>query len=368
MISNIWRILVSIFDLNSHARFLQQKPLIDVVFISNMRDQEDRKRFLGKKVPSSGHFDGPRINIDGIQARVRSIDCTAEEMLTTKGRKKAKKQFIDAVQWAVDRDVKVILLAASTKRLFGRGGEKLRKLFPDIVFTIGDNGTSLVLHNDVFNFLKKIKLNKVDNKILVIGPYGILGEAVTRSLVNFGYNVIGMGTNKAGLKKVSEDYKIVTHESFSKISDINLVVACTHSQDAKLTADIVYQIKRENQKLYVIDVAEPSNITKEEYMKCRNTVIRQDAGNAYSKRLNYVLGFFSYSLFRLSKGVVFGCFAESIALFHAIRNEESNMVNELNLFHVNDKAMDFITEQFLDLGFISPEPRNYGKRVKELGK
>ena len=363
MISKLWQLLSCAADVNSHIRTLQGRSVVDVVFITNMRDEVDRKRFLGRSKPATGHFNGPRISIKGINARVRSIDSTAEEMLTTQGRRRAKQQFIAATRWAEQHGAKVILLAASTKRLFGRNGREIQEMFPDLVFTIGDNGTALVLLQEVFNQIKTASIDKAEGRVLVIGPYGILGSAVIDGLVHSGYQVIGMGGNKAGLQTIHEKYQIPVHETFNDISGVDLVIACTHSKDAMLTAKTVAQIKRPNSKLHVIDVAEPSNLTADEYRKCADKVIRQDAGNAYSKHLNYVLGYFSYKLFRLSQGVVFGCFAEALSLFYALEFENNEKVSKLNHFHVDADGMSLVASYYDTLGFTTPKPRNYGTRI-----
>uniref|UniRef100_UPI0035AFCEAD hypothetical protein n=1 Tax=Chitinimonas sp. TaxID=1934313 RepID=UPI0035AFCEAD len=118
MLSNIWRFFVALFDLRAFARWLTGRPTVDVVFITNLRDEDERQRYFGNWVPSEGHANGPRIYLNGVAGRVRGIYVTAEEMLTKEGRRKAQAQFIAACEWAERKGAKVILLAASTKRLF----------------------------------------------------------------------------------------------------------------------------------------------------------------------------------------------------------------------------------------------------------
>jgi len=203
MLSNLWRFFVALCDLRALARILTGRPAIDVVFITNLRDEAERRRYFRGWVPPLGHAAGPRMYLKGVAARVRGIYVTAEEMLTKEGRKKAKQQFIAATEWAERRGARVILLAASTKRLFGRDGAELKKRFPHLLFTIGDNGTAQMLRADVFRALKESRLKPGCAKVLVIGPYGILGSCMTRELVRAGYEVIGYGHNESALAEVA---------------------------------------------------------------------------------------------------------------------------------------------------------------------
>ena len=133
-LSMTWRFFVAVCDWRTHLRVITGRPAIDVVFITNMRDRIDRKKFLGRFRPECGHFNGPRYWFHGISGRTRALDVTARELMNPKIRKEAKKKFLNAVQWAGEYGAKVILLAAGTKRLFGRDGAELKELFPDLIF------------------------------------------------------------------------------------------------------------------------------------------------------------------------------------------------------------------------------------------
>ena len=86
------------------------RPILDVAFVTNMRDEIDRKRFLGKWHPPSGHCIGPSCYLGDIMGRTLVIDSLTEDLLSSHGRKKAKGQFISAVQRAQQSGAKVILL------------------------------------------------------------------------------------------------------------------------------------------------------------------------------------------------------------------------------------------------------------------
>jgi predicted amino acid dehydrogenase len=364
MLSNIWRFLLALFDLRALARLLTGQPALDVVFVTNLRDEAERRRFFGGWAPPEGHADGPRVYLHGVAGRVRGIYVTAEEMLTREGRRKARQQFIAATEWAEQRGARVVLLAASTKRLFGRDGAELKRRFPHLLFTIGDNGTAQMLRADVFRALAHACLRPGEARVMVIGPYGILGERMTRELVKAGYEVVGYGTNAAALTETAEKHGIQVRTDIDAVGKVDAVVACTHSAAAKLTHLCVARLRRANRKLLVVDVAEPANLEQEVYQRCEDVVVRQDAGNAYSRGLRYVLGPLSWRKLMLSRGVVFGCFAEALTLYHAIYHRAQLNLAAEDWFVVDDAHMELVRAAFDEVGFTAPTPRCFGKAVR----
>jgi len=363
MLSNLWRFFVALFDFRAMARVLTGRPAIDVVFVTNLRDEADRYRYFRGLVPPLGHAAGPRMYLKGVAARVRGIYVTAEEMLTKDGRKKAKQQFIAATEWAEQRGARVILLAASTKRLFGRDGAELKKRFPHLLFTIGDNGTAQMLRTDVFRALKESHLSPGKAKILVIGPYGILGTCITRELVQAGYEVIGYGHNETALAEVAGEFGIRTASTIAAVGKVDAVVACTHSTPSKLTPQCVDTLRRGNRKLLVVDVSEPANLDIDAYAQCRRVVVRQDAGNAFAPDLHYVLGPVSWKMIMLSRGTVFGCFAEAMTLFHSIHRKGDVALADRDWFQVTADGMETLGALFAKIGFTVPYPRCFGRPV-----
>lgn len=365
MMAGIWRFFVSLFDWRTACRKLTGRSLVDVVFITNMRDETDRKRYLGHWHPTSGHFNGPRYWLGDISGRTRALDITTAEMWTIKGRRRARELFISATRWAEQNGAKVILLAAGTKRLF-EGDElvDLKARFPKIIFTIGDNGTVLLLIRETLRALQEAGLKPCYSRIAVLGPYGFLGEIMTKTLKGLGYEIVGAGPNPGGLEYIAREYGITTCRTFSEVGKVDAVVACTHSPDVSLSAEGINSVRRSDKKLLVIDVAEPSNLRYEEYLKCKEFVVRQDAGNAYSSRLEYVLGAISYRMFRLTRGVTFGCFAEALSLASALR--KGDYVSKRDWMIVNDKNMELVTRMFERESFAIPSARCFGRPVKSF--
>lgn len=366
MLSNIWRFLLALFDWRTLLRAAAGRPTIDVVFITNLRDEPERKRFFGRLVPRLGHANGPRMHLNGVAGRVRGIFVTAEEMMTKEGRRLAKQQFIAATAWAERKGAKVVLLAASTKRLFGRDGHELKQRFPNLLFTIGDNGTANMLHQDIIRALTASALRPVGSRILVIGPYGILGTCVTRELTLAGYDVVGYGANEHALAEIAAEFGIPVASRIQDIGRVDAVVACTHSATAKLRPADIDSLRRSGRKLLVVDVAEPANLDIDAYAACRDVVVRQDAGNAWSEGLQYVLGPLSWSKLMLNRGVVFGCFAEAMSLYHAIHHRHRAALAERDWFQVDVTNMAHAEVVLADMGFSPPAPRCFGKPVNSF--
>lgn len=363
MLSNIWRFFLALVDWRTLLRVATGRPAVDVVFITNLRDEAERKRFFGRLVPRLGHANGPRMHLNGVAGRVRGIFVTAEDMLTKEGRRLAKQQFIAATEWAERKGARVILLAASTKRLFGRDGHELKRRFPNLLFTIGDNGTANMLHQDIIRALNAAALRPAGSRIMVIGPYGILGTCVTRELTLAGYDVVGYGANEHALAEVAAEFGITAASRVKDIGRVDAVVACTHSAAAKLSPADIDDLRRPGRKLLVMDVAEPANLDMAAYAACRDVVVRQDAGNAWSDRLSYVLGPLSWSKLMLNRGVVFGCFAEALSLYHAIHHRGRAALAERDWFVVDVTNMAYAEVVLADMGFAPPAPRCFGKPV-----
>jgi predicted amino acid dehydrogenase len=287
-------------------------------------------------------------------------------MSTESGRDQARKLFINACEWAEKKGARVILLAAGTKRLFEGRVEELKDHFPNLIFTIGDNGTTLILESETLEVLKRANLSR-RAKIAVLGPYGFLGERMLKALLFHGYNVVGIGANLKRLSEIKRKYNIPVFSSFHEATQVDAVVACTHSDKVRITADNVDFLRKIDKKLLVVDVAEPSNLKKSEFKKVADKVIRIDSGNAYSPKLKYVLGVISYKIIRLSQGVTFGCFAETLAIAKALR--QGKVMNGIDWFSVTDSNIEIVKNLFEESdgkGFQTPSPRSYGKLVKNF--
>ena len=356
--SRVWWFLVAMFDWRTLWRQIRGQPIVDVVFISNLRDEVDRDRSFGNRYPAEGHVNGPRYWFGNVAARIRVIDSTPKDLATSAGRKKAKEQFVSATGWAREHGARVVLLAAGTKRLFGEQASELKALFPDILFTIGDSGTTWLLRAETLRALHSAGLMPGASRVCVIGPTGFLGESVTELLVEHGYDVVGLCNSPDGVEKCG----IEAYSSFKEIGKVDAVVACTHADGVSLSPKTIGILRREGKRLLLVDPSEPANLRRSKYEECRDVVIRQDAGNAYSAKLEYVLGAVSYKMLRMTKGVVFGCFAEALVLASALLKSDIAVLRH-DWFAVSEENRQVVGELFRVNGFSIPSARCFGKPV-----
>lgn len=365
MLSTLWRAALAAADHRKALRLLTDRPGLDVAFITNIRDEAERRRFFPAGSPAHRHASGPRVYLGDVAGQVRGIPFTAAQMYDREDRKRAKKVFIDAVAWSQDQGARVVLLAASTKRLFGRDGAELRERFPELLFTIGDNGTAHLLCQDVARAIRRAGL--VRPRILVIGPYGILGAAVSHELQRQRHDVVGYGANASLLTQFWAETGINVTSDLEQAGHFDVVVACTHSAESKLDPATVERLRRPHRRLLVVDVAEPANLDAETLARCEGKVVRQDAGNGHSPHLKYVLGPLSWNKLHLSQGTVFGCFAEAMSLFHAVYSEHNPSALTRDWFEVSDSNMALVREAFQSLELGLPAPHCFGHLVSDFG-
>ena len=365
MLSTLWRAALAAADHRKAMRLLTDRPGLDVAFITNIRDEAERRRFFPAGSPAHRHASGPRIYLGDVAGQVRGIPFTAAQMVDREERKRAKKVFIDAVAWSQDQGARVVLLAASTKRLFGRDGAELRERFPELLFTIGDNGTAHLLCHDVARAIRRAGLLRP--RILVIGAYGILGSAVSRELQRQRHDVVGYGVNAGLLSRFWAETGIQVTSDLEHAGHFDVVVACTHSEESKLDPAAVDHLRRPHRRLLVVDVAEPANLDAETLARCAGKVVRQDAGNGHSPHLKYVLGPLSWNKLHLSQGTVFGCFAEAMSLFHAVYREHNPSALTRDWFEVTDGNMALVREAFQSLDLGLPAPHCFGRLVTDFG-
>jgi len=199
-----------------------------------------------------------------------------------------------------------------------------------------------------------------------MSAYGILGTVVTEHLLARRFDVTGFGENQKALAEMMEHYAIDVATHINDIGKVDVVIACTHNVNTRLNSEHVERLRKRNRKLLVIDVAEPANLDEQTYQLCRNRVIRQDAGNVYSPLLRYVLGGISSNMLNLLPNVVFGCFAESLALYHAIYHEHNHVLLNQDWFQVNSANRALIADAFESVSITCPNRTCFNKPVQSF--
>ncbi|HNX10705.1 MAG TPA: hypothetical protein PKI61_01025 [bacterium] len=301
-----------------------------VALISNCIDEGHHKAItdaLG--LPSAAGFKPMRYEFLGQEGIIIPLDFIASDLLapTTGSRTdaivKAKEKFVAAVKFAVSAHaVNTVLLAASTKRLFGDGKE-LKSLFPDVDFTIGDNGT-LISFCSLVGYLVELYNLKKDDQI-VIGGLGHLGKGIYFHLKSQGFNNMILVSQF----NFREDKAARVVKSYDQIPDgkTKLFLACAHTNPIS-RADIL-RIKAK--KMAMIDVAVPHGI-KANIIAGVEGVQRFDGGDYFLPRL--ICHFHPLLMGLQNQGDFYGCFLEATMIAFAKSGGNCDFRN-LDLFQIN---------------------------------
>lgn len=353
------RFLLVIFD---------RKGSLDMAMISNYRDLIDVRQFgfwSVKSLPDvlswvryvwEGKYKARLFMIGSLTESIGGDSATPETI------KRASDQFIKAVETAIGLGAKTILYAAATKRL--PIWDELNEKYPGVVFTLGDNFTGLLLGEGILDALKRTGLNSKNSRILIIGPYGLLGSVALTYALNFGAEVIGLGNpRRLGLlQKLRARFGIEICTTFEEVGKVDMVVACNSALRSQLTPERVELLRRAGRRLLVIDPNEPANMSPELFGDSAGKVIRLDSGNGFSPRLVHILEPITPWLLRLHKGITWGCFAETFII------SAHPVLREIDWLGVYPKNIE-IVRTFLGDGegkFALPQPTCFNKPVEDF--
>lgn len=344
LLSDLYRLIAAVVDFRAHLRAARGRPRYDVACIVNL-ERPQQKSFMGLWGRAKAVVFGLRFRLHGCLGRHLVIASTADDMETRAGRERAKQQLRRAIQRAANDGARVALFGSGTKRLLSADElEAIQREHPNLLFTIGDHGTSWALLQDVFVAIQSRAIATSD-KIMVIGPSGFLGSVVTRALRRAGFdNLVPVSARDAA--------------PFVGIDDVRLIVACSHHRRVRLTAEVLERVSHAA-GVHVIDVCKPANLSRRHYAACPTHVTRQDAGNTFNPQLQYVfspaaalfLGRLKLSLDRL-----YGCFSEAIAIACLPRLASAGY----DFMSINDHAFELVARLLPAVGFSAPRAHNFG--------
>lgn len=291
--------------------------------ISNYRDETDIRKFGFWSIRSAPRvLSWVRYDWEGIASRLFMIGVTTDQLKkafetvsdSPREMLRIRELFREAVDEAVRSGATNVLLAAATKRLY-RPGE-LEKVYPGVTFTLGDNFTGLLLIERIRITLRSLGRDPKQVRVLIIGPYGFLGGVALHFCHSLGCQIVGLGNPKrpGPLLALEKKFGLRPVFNFQDVGKVDLVIACSEARPVQLTSKIVDMLRKQGRTLFVIDPCEPSNMTPQAVKDCGRAVVRYDAGNGYSPRLKYTLGWLSYRVLRLNRGETWGCFCENFLL------------------------------------------------------
>jgi len=334
-ISEIYRFVVTLLDRETILRKIKGRAEFDVACITNF-ETAYQKAFIG--IGKKSIANGLRYSINGTLVRYILINSDASSTLKPQKRATAKQQLYEAIEYASQKGAKVILFAASTKRLLSEDEvEKVQREYDDIVFTIGDNGTSLALFRDVDDTIVKYALKK-NTHILIIGANGFLGSAIKEKLLKDGY-----------LNIVTSSYK--GSNPFECKKDIRLIIACSHHKKLQLTKDILTQIS-DKEGVVVVDVCRPKNLSEKVYKASVNSglnLVKIESGVFYNHHINYHFKPFAKIVLTnlgLTPNTLYACFSEATALA-----QSGDIDTNISFMKTNSYALDYVSKSFTKYGY-----------------
>ncbi|MFC1801856.1 hypothetical protein ACFLY7_00215 [Patescibacteria group bacterium] len=357
--ASLKRIILKIANWRGWVRKIFFQPTADVVFISNTTTEEVLKKCLGKKYRPN-FFEGPIFTYGKNIFRLLAISTITKEIVKPKGRAKAKIQMLLTIDYAIRKHrPKVILFAAGLKRILSKEEiEAIKKMYPNTIFTIGDNGTAWISLEQVRSVIKKLPK---DIEIGIAGATGFIGEHITKNLKEDEFNLTAISKPK-NIKDSGLDFSgIQTVNSLNKSGKLDVLILCGNYH---LNSKIIEHLRKENKKLIILDVCIPQCIPMNTYNKISDRIIYANIGNVEVQGLKSVLG--SAKILGFGDEEIFGCFAETIAFFLYISREKhigKKFLDTYDFFSVNKKTLELISGCFDSFGLKPQKLKCFGKEV-----
>lgn len=279
---------------------------------------------------SDGFFPPLKFTFKEMKGEIIPLDIQPNEVLTVLGMRKGKKALYNAVKYLAGRGVKVIMFTASTKRLPGRCGAEIKKMYPDITFSIGDNATMVSYLAILDHFLMSEKFDKENDEIVCMGA-GFLGlKSIEHILANGCKKITIVSEQKLCLPS---QVKVI--ECLEKLpKNIKMFLSCSHKYQINplFLRDIL------NPEAILIDVAVPPGINYDTFISLPKTISRYDAGDFYLVDIHYefppeILSF-------PTVGFWYGCFTEGVDL--AIARTDGKDLKSHNFFEINQENYNLI--------------------------
>lgn len=359
MLAQVWNIARSALNAQGTWQRLTGRAKLDVVCITHLVDEAEREALL-QPGQERHHLPGPLLHLAGLTAQTRVLNVTARDLLSAKGRQKARSMCFEAVTWAQAQGARVVQLASATQWLFGRDAAALKSRFPGMTFTSGDNGSALLLCQGVDRVIARAGLRRP--RVLVLGPYTTLGSALSRHLMAQGFDVVGWGHTARLLEDHAANTGMATATSLTTAGPVDLVVACSQGAKPKLSAEELGALRRTGRKLLVLDATPGATVDAATLAACDGWLLRQDAGLASAPGLH--LGSPSVQPHRRSRSTVFGAMAEALALCHAVREPNAAEPQARNWFEVNALNTTRVREALEDLGLRLAAPQDFDLSIR----
>lgn len=284
----------------------------------------------------------PKIEIENTSGHFIALKLTPEQIMG-QPRAKIQNEILKAIIFAQNElHIDLIQLGALTTSVTNGGKWILEQNEYDGYINHGDTYTASVACQAVLKTLKKFNKNPKEQKIAIVGAYGIIGEAVSKILVPKFFHSILIGRKEQKLKELMKKLKgnFETAISMNTI-DADVILTATNHTTSLLESQ---HLKKE---AIIIDVAQPPNLS---YNVCneRPDICRIDGGFVDFKKNIEIPG--------LPPGKILSCVAEVI--MQAMENERKNYVGSIDLRYL------YTTEKLAKkYGFTLNELTNFGNPI-----
>lgn len=311
-------------------RLNDDKALIGI--IANCTSPANRKDLVSELGEANqGFFPPLKFSYKDQSGEIVPLDIQPHEVLCSSGMNKGREAMLNAVEYLVDRGAKVICFTASTKRLPGRCGQEVKKQYPKVTFSIGDNATTVSCLKTISHFLTQ-GFDKVKDEVVIMG-LGFLGLKALECLLQSGcQNITVISEQKNCLPK---GVRVVNspHELRGKIK---LYISCSH----KYVIDHSCFRQLLHPEAIILDVAVPPGIGRELYFSLPPSVSRYDIGDLFLEDIRYS---FPPQILNFPKvGIWYGCFGEAVML--ELARQAGEDLEGHNFFDVTDTNQELLTK------------------------
>lgn len=286
----------------------------------------------------------PQIDLKKTKGQISGLNLTAKEIMEESLEDIREKILELAVFLQNSFDVNLLQLGALTTSVTS-GGKWFteQKKYRGFV-NHGDSYTAATTCNAAIKTLEFVKKEPADLTLAVVGAYGVIGEAVSKTLVpKFNHSLL-IGRREHKLQELKEKINDNVETTIElKTQEADIIITATNHPTALLSS---HHLKK---NAIVVDVSQPPNLSYE-LCQQRPDIIRVDGG--FVNLPNE----FSFQVPGIPKGKIFSCVAE--VFMQAMENENKNHVGSIDLDHM--KKTEKWAEKY---GFIISELTNYGKKI-----
>lgn len=298
--------------------------------------------FIPKEWIYDKYIISPEIKIENTSGYIIALKLTAKQIMGLP-RTQIRNEILNATVFAQNElNIDLIQLGALTTSVTSGGKWILEQNEYSGYINHGDAYTASVACQAVLKTLEKFNKNPKEQKIAIVGAYGIIGEVVSKILVPKFFHSILIGRREEKLQELSKKLK-GSFETTINLDTLDADVLLTATSHPTSLLDSSH-LKKET---IVVDVSQPPNLTREVCNK-RMDICRIDGG--FVDFVNNV------QIPGLPPGKILSCIAEVI--MQAMENDKKNYVGSIDLEHL------YKTEKLAKkYGFTLNELTNFGNPI-----